>query len=643
MEWDYSQLKPSQIKNAAKRCISEAQNTVSTVSAVKGKRTVENTLEPLNDMYIDLHNLSHRISNIQYLHPRKDMRAMAEKCEQSMALFYSELGLNRDLFEAEEAVDVERADPATKRLKEKSILGYKRAGIDKDEKTRKVIIDLDAELSKISSEFSRNINEAENPVTVSDETALEGVPGNVIRRLRRDDKGNIVITMEYPDYLPVMEFCKNEEVRKKLSCASNTMAPQNEEVLRKILVKRLEMARILGYENWAEYAAETKMIGSADKIAGFIDFLELSTRDLAQREAELILEYMAKIGVYKDSISSWDSAHFTTTVKKDMFNYNPEESMDYFPYSKVRDGILSVYGDLFDIEFVPNTDESVWHRSVECYDVLEGAGIIGRIYLDMHPRNGKYGHAACGTLVPGIKDRQVPEIVLMCNFPGENKSDPGLMQFGQVRTFFHEFGHLLHNVFAGRQRWVDYSGISTERDFVETPSQLLEEWLADTGVLRRIGRHYKTNEPISSELAEKLSRIGDFGKALHVRRQAFLAAVAFNLHIHPDPENLDFVELWKEMENKYSPYKHPEGTHMWTSFGHLHGYSSNYYTYMWSLVIAKDLMTGFNPHFLMDKDMAYRYRKEILEPGGSIDAADLVSNFLQRPYSFKAFERWLKS
>ncbi|OGZ60576.1 MAG: hypothetical protein A2919_01710 [Candidatus Spechtbacteria bacterium RIFCSPLOWO2_01_FULL_43_12] len=636
-KWDYKQLKPSDLRNATGERLADAKNIISTVLSVKGKRTVENTLEPLNDMYVRLYNMSYRISNIQHLHPAKSMRAMAEKCDQEIDSFYFQLSLNRDLFEAEKLVDFSGADAGTKRLMEKSLLGYKRNGIDRDDKTRGTILELGVELSKLGSEFDRNYAEAVNTVAVGDASELDGVPESVIGRLGRGKDGSIIITTNYPDCLPVMEFCKNERVRKELYRASNTLAPENEAVLRNILVKRLQKARILGYENWAEYEAETKMSGSAGNIADFIDFLDTSTRRSAKKERKLILRHMAQKGVKKDSISSWNSMYFMEAVKREIFDFDSNVVMEYFSYGQVKQGILSVYGDLFGIEFIPNSDISVWHRSVECYDVLEGTEIIGRIYLDMHPRNGKYKHAACGTLVPGIKDKQIPEVVLMCNFPGERKSDSGLMQFGQVKTFFHEFGHLLHNVFAGKQKWVSYSGISTQRDFVETPSQLLEEWLGDPQVLRRIGKHYETGEPIPEELAEKLSRIKEFGKVLHVRRQAFLATVAFRMHTHPDPANLDFAKLWEEI---YS--EHLEGTHMWTSWTHLYGYSSNYYTYMWSLVIAKDLMTGFNPENLMDKDIAHRYRKTVLEPGGSLDAADLVSNFLWRPYSFKAFSKWLK-
>jgi thimet oligopeptidase len=253
----------------------------------------------------------------------------------------------------------------------------------------------------------------------------------------------------------------------------------------------------------------------------------------------------------------------------------------------------------------------------------------------MHPREGKYTHAAQFGLRTGIAGRQLPVGVLVCNLP----EAPALLEAGDVSTFFHEFGHLMHTLFAGRQKWYPFAGLSTEWDFVEAPSQLLEEWMADPAVLRRFARHHETGEPIPEELVRKMRRSEEWGKGLQNRRQMYLAMMSLRLHLSEPGDTLETV---KALSREYSPTPFREGTYPHLSFGHLDGYSAIYYTYAWSLVIAKDLLGPFRKRGLMDRATAGEYRRRVLEPGGSRDAAELVESFLGRPYSFDAFRRWLE-
>jgi thimet oligopeptidase len=216
------------------------------------------------------------------------------------------------------------------------------------------------------------------------------------------------------------------------------------------------------------------------------------------------------------------------------------------------------------------------------------------------------------------------------------------MEHNDVETFFHEFGHLLHHVFGGHTRWAGLSGVSNEWDFVEAPSQMLEEWVWDPNVLSTFARHYENNTPIPAEMVKKMKAADEFGKGLWVRQQMFYAALSLNLH-NRDPKSLDSTKLMAELQEKYTPFKYVDGTYMHESFGHLDGYSAIYYTYMWSLVIAKDLFSVFQKEGLMNPEPAKRYRTAVLEPGGSKPAAKLVEDFLGRPYSFKAYEEWLNA
>jgi len=280
--------------------------------------------------------------------------------------------------------------------------------------------------------------------------------------------------------------------------------------------------------------------------------------------------------------------------------------------------------------------------------VYEGPTLRGRIYLDLHPRDGKYGHAAQFTMRNGVKDIQSPIGVLVCNFPGGKDLMPGegLMGHDEFETFLHEFGHLMHHVFGGNQRWIDQAGVSTEWDFVEAPSQFLEEWALNPETLQGLARHYETGQPIPAEMIDRLRAardFGEYGKGLMARHQMFYAGLSLNLY-NRDPATIgnssDFV---KEIQDRYSAFQKVPGTTMQTGFGHLNGYSAIYYTYMWSQVIAKDLFSKFDEKNLLDPKMATAYRKAVLDAGGTKPAAQLVKDFLGRDFSFESYEKWLNA
>jgi thimet oligopeptidase len=272
--------------------------------------------------------------------------------------------------------------------------------------------------------------------------------------------------------------------------------------------------------------------------------------------------------------------------------------------------------------------------------MFQDGKLTGRFYLDMHPRANKYNHAAQFDVRTGIAGRQIPEATLVCNFPGGGENDPGLMEQGDVETFLHEFGHLLHTLFAGNQKWLGVGGIRTEHDFVEAPSQMLEEWARDPATLATFARHYQTNEPIPADLVKRMKRAAEFGKGLQVRRQMVYADLSLSVYDR-DPSQVDPTAITKALVQKYQPFEFVDGTHFHASFGHLDGYSAVYYTYMWSLVIAKDLFSKFDRANMLDPTVAVKYRRTVLEPGGSAPAAKLVENFLGRPFDFKAYQQWL--
>jgi thimet oligopeptidase len=332
------------------------------------------------------------------------------------------------------------------------------------------------------------------------------------------------------------------------------------------------------------------------------------------------------------AVDGSDLQYYAELVSREQFGVDSQQVRQYFDFAKVRAGLLDVTGRLFGLEY-KRVDVVTWHPDVAVYDVFGDDRQLGRIFLDLHPREGKYKHAAQFTVVSGIAGRQLPEGALVCNFPR------GLMEHTDVVTLFHEFGHLVHHVLAGRQAWARFSGVATEWDFVEAPSQMLEEWAWDPDVLQSFATD-ADDRPIPTGLAERMRDANDFGKGYFARTQMFYATLSYLVHVEKVD---DITELVKSLQARFSLFPYQDGTHMHAAFGHLVGYTSAYYTYMWSLVIAKDLFSAFDQDDLFDTTTSYRYRDIVLAAGGSSDAADLVTEFLGRPYEFTAFIRWLET
>jgi thimet oligopeptidase len=583
-----------------------------------------------------------RASLARNVHPDASMRDAAEACEQEVDALSTELSLDRGLYDALSALDVSGEDGATCYLVEKSLRDFRRAGVDRDEATRSRVRALREELVRIGQEFGRNIKDDVRRLEL-DPAELEGLPEDWRRTHPPGPGGQVTVTTDNTDYVPFLTYARSERAREALWRLYRLRGhPKNLDVLSRMLSRRAELARILGYPSWAAYVTEDKMIGSAEAASEFIEKITAAAEARMRRDFAQLLERKRKDVPGAERVEPWDSAYLQERVKAEQYGFESQSARPYLEYSRVKDGVLEVTARLFGIEYRRVREATAWHPDVEVHDVLEGGRLLGRIYLDMHPREGKYKHYAQFTLSSGQAGLRLPEGVLVCNFPQPTAAGPALLEHGDVKTFFHEFGHLLHHVLGGHTRWAGQSGVATEWDFVEAPSQMLEEWVWDPGVLAGFARHVETGEPIPESLVRRMKAADEYGKGLMVRQQMFYAATSLELH-RRDPAGLDTTGLVAEMQERYTPFRHVEGTYFQESFGHLDGYSAIYYTYMWSLVIAKDLFAPFAAAGLMDPEVARRYRRAILEPGGSRPAAELVKEFLGRPHAFDAYERWLEA
>ena len=486
---------------------------------------------------------------------------------------------------------------------------------------------------KLSQDFGRNIRDDVRSIRIAPER-LAGLPDDYREAHPADDDGLVTLTTDYPDLVPFMTFGSDAEARRDLSLAANNVAwPANDQVLQDIFAVRRETADLLGYDSWPDYDTEVKMIGTGAAVAEFIDRISDAANERAGQELAVLLERKRVDEPGAEVVATYDSRYYAELVRREQYDVDGQVVRTYFPFEQVRQGLLDVTGRLFGLEWTPvdQAEAGTWHEDVATYDVGLGGRRIGRIHLDLHPREGKFKHAAQFDVVRGIAGVQLPEGGLVCNF------SRGLMEHGEVVTLFHEFGHLVHHVLGGQGEWVRFSGVATEWDFVEAPSQMLEEWAWDADVLATFARN-ADGETIPAELVAAMRRADHFGKGTHAAQQMSYAARSYWFHAQ---QHDDLTAYGDELQRRYSVFPPLEGAHMHCAFGHLDGYSSGYYTYMWSLVIAKDLFSAFDVDDLFAADVAGRYRDRVLAMGGRKDAADLVADFLGRPYSFDAWEAWL--
>jgi len=596
-------------------------------------------LSLFDDAFALLGNAAAQASLLRNVHPSAQAREAAERDEQEVDAAQTELSLDRGLYEALSRVDVSDADPATRWLVQKGLRDFRRAGVDRDDDTRARVQALREELVRIGQEFGRNVRDDAKEIRV-DPSELAGLPEDWLRARPPGDDGKVRVTTDPTDYVPVVTWAESAALRERLWRLQRQRAhPKNLEVLSRMLSRRAELARLLGHPTWAAYATEDKMIGGEVQAAAFIERIADAAEARMRRDHADLLSRKQREVPGAGQVDPWDAAFYSERIKLERHGADARAARPYLEYGAVRDGILALTRRLFGIDYRRVEAPEAWHPDVEAFDVVEGERPLGRIWLDMHPREGKYKHFAQFTRVNGQAGRRLPEGVLVCNFPRPGEA-PALLDLGEVRTLLHEFGHLLHHVLGGHTRWSAHSGVATEWDFVEAPSQLLEEWVRDPGVLRTFARHVETGEPIPEELVRRLDEAEEFGKGLTVRQQTFYAAVSLELH-RRDPEGLDTTALVAAMMGRYTPFRHVEGTFFHESFGHLEGYSALYYTYMWSLVIAKDLFSVFQEEGLLAPETSLRYRKAVLDPGGSRPAAALLRDFLGRDTSFAPFERWL--
>lgn len=498
------------------------------------------------------------------------------------------------------------------------------------------------ELGQLETEFSQNINEYKEGILVAPEQT-GGLSEQYLSRLRRDGQGNYLVSLDYPEYFPFIEQADSAEKRAEIFHKNlRKGGERNIEILKRVLFLREQNAKLLGYESHAAFKQEIRMAKDPSRVSEFLDDLKKRASAGLQSEfAELKKLKVEDTGDPNSTLAYYDRYYYYRKLKTKRYLLDNELLKEYFPLEKVRATLFDIYGQLFKVRFEKVADAPIWEKNVDWYQVVgEGEQVIGNFALDFYPRPNKYGHAAVfpvrGGRMQALDSTEYvsPVCVLVCNFPAPTESLPSLLSHEEVETLFHEFGHVCHNIFTQAQ-FLSHSGTSTARDFVEAPSQMLENWVWDSVMLKKISGHYTgATKALPDELIEKLIATRFVDAANFVTGQVLQARLDLTLHQNYDG---DPSLIYKQLMPEYFGISVPEDAWFVAGFGHLMGYDAGYYGYLWSKVYASDMFTRFQAEGLLNPQTGAAYRETILARGSSREELDSVRDFLGRDPSTAAF------
>ncbi|MBI3551166.1 MAG: Zn-dependent oligopeptidase [Elusimicrobia bacterium] len=578
------------------------------------------------------------------------VRQAARDCQTLSDKYTLEVFNREDLYKAVKAYadKGEKLDGEDKKLLQKELLDFKRNGLALPEEERYAVKKAKDRLIEISQAFMKNVEEVRD-FALFTRAELDGLPDDYIGRLERVGD-RYKVTVDYPDFFPFMENARDPGARRRLeSLFDNRAAKENLPLFSEALRLRAEAAGRLGYPSHAAYVLDDRMAKTPEKVEEFLDRLRSKLKPLGRAELKVLLELKKQDeGAKSDGvINVWDWRYYDNQLKKRRYQIDQEAIKEYFPLETVVSGMLGVYQRLLGLKFREVAGASVWHPDVKLYEITDAAGgePLAYFYMDLFPREGKYKHAASFNIINGRLNPdgsyQKPVAAIVANFPKSTSRTPSLLKHGShqdVETIFHEFGHIMHQTLT-RARYERFSGANVAWDFVEAPSQMLENWVWDPEVLASLSGSYKDPaKKLPDELLKKMIAVRNVDTGLVQLRQAFFSEV--DMLYHTEREVKDPTALYARLMRRISLIPMNPGTNPEASFGHLFdGYDAGYYGYLWSKVYAQDMFSRFEAEGLLNGAIGRQYRDEVLAPGGSQDEMGLVRKFLGREPNEEAFLR----
>ncbi len=642
----FSKIKNEHFMPAFLESMAQARQEIDLIANASSAPTFENTIAALDFAGQQLDRVSSVFFNLNSAETNPEIQKIAQEVSPLLSEFSNDIMLNESLFKRVKAVYEQKDDlNLTKEeytLLDKKYKSFSRNGANLPDDKKIRLREIDAELSKLKLQFGENILAETNKyeMHLTDESDLDGLPEGekeaAEQLAKSKDKEGWLITLDYPSYIPFMKYAKNRALRKELSIAFGSKGFHNDELdnqenIMKIARLRYERAKLLGYKSHAHFVLEERMAETPEKVHEFLNELLEKAKPAAEREFKE-LENFAKELDQIDRLEKWDSAYYSEKLKQKLFNLDDEKLKPYFKLENVIEGVFKVAEKLFGLQFEEVFDIDKYHSDVKTYRIYdEHKNLVSLFYADFHPRAGKRGGAWMTSFKSqyvqyGVNER--PHISNVCNFTKPTASKPSLLTFNEVTTLFHEFGHGLHGMLANTV-YPGLSGTSVYWDFVELPSQILENWCYEKEALELFATHYKTGELIPMEMVEKIKESSTFQEGMATLRQLSFALLDMSWH-GTDPSDItDVKEQEKEAFRDTDLFPDMPETCMSTSFAHIFqgGYSSGYYSYKWAEVLDADAFAYFKEKGIFNKEVATKFKEHILSKGGTENPMDLYKRF----------------
>ncbi len=647
-DFKWTQWQPYEMMKLKEQAIELARANLEAIKAVaKDQRTFANTIYAIEVAELGVSDLAGKLHVLQNAHPLKQVRDTAKNLIEDIEKISVDLAYDEGVYRAakEYAEKGEMLEGEDKKLFDDMMRDYHRMGFGLPVEQREELKQKLKEINTLSSAYDDRVRNWKGHIEVTREE-LEGCAESFINGLQQLPGGSYKISIDYPELHPFLENAKNWKKRKELADVySQVGGLDNIETLKKILRLRRDVALMLGYPNYVAYATEDRMAKNPENVKSFVDDLMQKLKLGLEKEMDELrqLKLETKIEDDSDAIEYYDTKYYTEQLQQQKYNFSAEKVREYFPLEVVVEGIFRIYSKLFSIRFEKISEYPKWHSEVTCFKVLDiDGGILGYLMLDMHPREGKYKHAAEFDIIKGriktygSKEYITPMACLMMNFRKPTVEYPSLLSHEEVETFFHEFGHAMHELLTTAS-YASHAGTSVAVDFVEAPSQMLENWVWDKEMLKLMSGHYRDyTQKLPEDLLNSMLSAKNHGIAYFTTRQLVFALFDYLIHIDEPPA--DITALYHSLVKEWVGIAVPDADLFPANFGHLVGmYGAGYYGYMWSKVRSSDMFTRFNIEGLLNSSTGSDYKHQVLEKGSTREEADLVRAFLGRESNNEAF------
>lgn len=640
----------AEIEQLKTNAIKDAERDINAIIAVPAdQRTFENTFGKYDQAHTHFEIAYSRINVLSYVSTDNALRDLSQQTTVELSNFSTDffaynIALYNALKEyAQNNAQKEKLSSAQKYFIDELPKDFKRAGLELSVEKRAQVAAIRKELTTLTQEFEKNIAEDARFIEV-DRDELQGLDEEFIESLEKTPEGKYKLGTDYPTQSMVLKFCSVASTRKQMyEIFVNRAYPKNKHVLEQIIAKRDELAHLLGYPSFASLNLDGEMVETPERAQKFIDALLPKAQEKERQEfAERIKDLPPSVILTRDGkMQPWDGGFVAAYYKQKKYNFDERIVSEYFPLEATIKGLFKIYESFFSLDMEFQSIADLWYEDVSLIKIYrkQDRQLLGYIFLDLYPRPNKYTHACQITIVPATKNNDGttnPAVaVVLANFPKSTPNKPSLLKLSDVVTFFHEFGHAIHCIL-GATNIASLSGTSVKTDFVEMPSQMLEYWLSDRAILKMVGRHYKTREPLADTIIDIIVALKNFSTGAEVTRQLFYAQFSLDLFGPGAHKDIDAL-LQQTWEKTLLFTRFDDDNHMYASFGHLTGYGARYYSYMWSKIFAADLFYYIKEHGLLSPEIGAAYAQKILGPGGSIDPNELLKNFLGREPNQKAF------